>query len=125
LYDVLYNAAFVAAAALAAVVLPDDGYSRVVLAALTLLNLATAAIYGGPVATGRPRRNQQLSAGAGSLEYTMPSSGLRRPQVIRDCRAPATTILMPLLLRVATAGGRPLVAPGNAVVGGPSSQASG
>lgn len=34
LYDVLYNAAFVGAAALAAVALPDTGYSRVVFAAL-------------------------------------------------------------------------------------------
>ncbi len=45
LYDVLYNAAFVAAAALAALVLPDAGYSREVFAALALIYLATAAIY--------------------------------------------------------------------------------
>ena len=45
LYDVLYNAAFVAAAALAALVLPDGGYSREVFAALALVYLATAAIY--------------------------------------------------------------------------------
>jgi MFS family permease len=45
LYDVLYNAAFVGAAALAALVLPDSGYSRVVFAALALVYLATAAIY--------------------------------------------------------------------------------
>ncbi|MHB8188001.1 MAG: MFS transporter [Dermatophilaceae bacterium] len=45
LYDVLYNAAFVAAAALAALVLPDAGYSRAVFAALALVYLATAAIY--------------------------------------------------------------------------------
>jgi MFS family permease len=45
LYDVLYNAAFVGAAALAALVLPDSGYSRAVFAALALVYLATAAIY--------------------------------------------------------------------------------
>jgi MFS family permease len=45
LYDVLYNAAFVGAAALAALVLPDAGYSRTVFAALALVYLATAAIY--------------------------------------------------------------------------------
>jgi len=45
LYDVLYNAAFVGAAALAALVLPDTGYSRAVFAALALVYLATAAIY--------------------------------------------------------------------------------
>ena len=46
LYDVLYNAAFVGAAALAALVLPDSGYSQGVFAALALAYLATAAIYG-------------------------------------------------------------------------------
>lgn len=45
LYDVLYNAAFVASAALAALVLPDTGYSRVVFAALAAGYLATAALY--------------------------------------------------------------------------------
>ena len=45
LYDVLYNAAFVGAAALAALVLPDTGYSRTVFAALALVYLAAAAIY--------------------------------------------------------------------------------
>jgi len=45
LYDVLYNAAFVGAAALAALVLPDAGYSRAVFAALGLVYLATAALY--------------------------------------------------------------------------------
>ncbi|QTE29496.1 MFS transporter [Pengzhenrongella sicca] len=46
LYDVLYNAAFVGAAALAALVLPDTGYSRAVFALLALAYLATAAVYG-------------------------------------------------------------------------------
>jgi MFS family permease len=45
LYDVLYNAAFVGAAALAALVLPDAGYSQAVFAALGLVYLATAVIY--------------------------------------------------------------------------------
>lgn len=45
LYDVLYNAAFVAAAALAAVVLPDTGYSRGVFAAMAAIYLATALAY--------------------------------------------------------------------------------
>jgi MFS family permease len=45
LYDVLYNVAFVGAAALAALVLPDAGYSRGAFAALALVYLVTAAIY--------------------------------------------------------------------------------
>lgn len=45
LYDVLYNAAFVAAAALAAVALPDTGWSRGVFVALALAYLATALTY--------------------------------------------------------------------------------
>ncbi len=45
LYDMLYNAAFVGAAALAAVVLPDDGWSAVVFGALALTYAATAATY--------------------------------------------------------------------------------
>ena len=57
LYDVLYNVAFVGAAAVAALVLPDAGYSRGVFAALAVVYLATAAIYragsrrGAPTAT--------------------------------------------------------------------------
>lgn len=45
LYDVLYNAAFVGAAALAAVALPDVGRSGAVLAALTVVYLLLAAAY--------------------------------------------------------------------------------
>jgi MFS family permease len=45
LYDVLYNAAFVGAAALAAWVLPDDGWSRPVFAALACVYLVTALVY--------------------------------------------------------------------------------
>ena len=46
LYDVLYNAAFVGAAALAAVTLPDTGYQRVVFAVLALGYVAGAVAYG-------------------------------------------------------------------------------
>ena len=49
LYDVLYNAAFVGAAALAAVALPDDGWSPAVFGALTALYVAAAVVF----ATGR------------------------------------------------------------------------
>ena len=45
LYDVLYNAAFVGAAALAAVALPDSGWSRGVFALLAVCYLTTALVY--------------------------------------------------------------------------------
>jgi MFS family permease len=45
LYDVLYNAAFVGAAALAAVALPDTGWSRGVFALIAVAYLATALVY--------------------------------------------------------------------------------
>lgn len=45
LYDVMYNAAFVGAAALAAVALPDTGWSRGVFALLSVAYLATALVY--------------------------------------------------------------------------------
>lgn len=45
LYDMLYNAAFVGAAALAAVALPDTGWSRGVFAALALVYVALAVAY--------------------------------------------------------------------------------
>ncbi|GHS85679.1 MFS transporter [Actinomycetota bacterium] len=45
LYDVLYNAAFVGAAALAALALPDTGYSRWVFGALAAAYLAAALAY--------------------------------------------------------------------------------
>jgi MFS family permease len=44
-YDVVYNAAFVASAAVAALTLPPDGYSRVALLASCLLYAAAAAGY--------------------------------------------------------------------------------
>jgi MFS family permease len=46
LYDVLYNAAFVAAAGLAAVTLPDTGYQRVVFAVLAFGYVGGAVFYG-------------------------------------------------------------------------------
>jgi MFS family permease len=45
LYDVIFNVAFVAAAAVAAVVLPEDGKSYVVLGGISLGYVATALWY--------------------------------------------------------------------------------
>ncbi len=45
LYDVLYNAAFVAAAALGAATLPDTGWSRAVFGGLTAVYVLVAALY--------------------------------------------------------------------------------
>lgn len=45
LYDVLYNAAFVGAAALAAFALPDTGYSRAVFVGIALVYVVVAAWY--------------------------------------------------------------------------------
>ncbi|MGW6129048.1 MFS transporter [Cellulomonas sp. NPDC055163] len=45
LYDVLYNAAFVGAAALAAATLPDTGWSRVVFALLAVAYALAAVVY--------------------------------------------------------------------------------
>ena len=45
-YDVLFNAAFVVAAGCTALVLPPDGYSRGLFAALAVIYLACAALYG-------------------------------------------------------------------------------
>ncbi len=45
LYDVVYNAAFILAAALGALVVPDDGYSRPLYAFIALLYLAVALAY--------------------------------------------------------------------------------
>lgn len=46
LYDVLYNAGLVGAAALAALTLPDDGYAPVVFGALAAAYCATAFVFG-------------------------------------------------------------------------------
>jgi MFS family permease len=45
LYDVLYNAAFVGAAALAALALPDTGHSPAVFTGLAVVYLLTAGLY--------------------------------------------------------------------------------
>ena len=45
LYDVVYNAAFILAAALGALVVPDDGYSRPLYAFIALLYLAVGLAY--------------------------------------------------------------------------------
>lgn len=60
LYDVLYNASFVGAAVLAAIVLPDAGYSQAVFAALALVYLLTAAIY-----RARSRRGAHAATASG------------------------------------------------------------
>ncbi|WP_102509786.1 MFS transporter [Sanguibacter massiliensis] len=46
LYDVLYNTGLVGAAALAAVALPDDGYSRPLYAVLAVTYVVVASVYG-------------------------------------------------------------------------------
>ena len=53
LYDVIFNVAFVAAAAVAAVILPDDGKSYVVLVAIALGYVAVAAWYARVTRAGR------------------------------------------------------------------------
>ncbi|WP_258725087.1 MFS transporter [Cellulomonas sp. NS3] len=52
LYDVLYNAAFVGAAALAAATLPDTGWSRVVFALLAVAYALAAVLYRAASARG-------------------------------------------------------------------------
>ena len=46
LYDVLYNAAFVGAAALGAITLPDTGYSQGLFLVLAVAYAGFAALYG-------------------------------------------------------------------------------
>ncbi|WP_380164205.1 hypothetical protein [Jannaschia sp. R86511] len=65
-YDVVFNAAFILAAALGALVIPDDGYSRLLYGAIAALYLVTGLSYvrvtrrAGPVAReGRPGRVAQ------------------------------------------------------------------
>jgi predicted MFS family arabinose efflux permease len=53
LYDVIFNVAFVTAAAVAALVLPDDGKSYVVLVAIALGYVAVAAWYARVTRPGR------------------------------------------------------------------------
>ncbi len=54
IYDVIFNVAFVAAAAVGAVVLPDDGKSYVVLVALALGYAVTALWYAHVTRDRRP-----------------------------------------------------------------------
>lgn len=61
LYDVVYNSAFIAAAAIAAMTLPDSGYSRPVFAALAVGYVATAAVFGA-----RGLRSPRPTAPAGA-----------------------------------------------------------
>ncbi|MGI8901421.1 MAG: MFS transporter [Nocardioides sp.] len=62
LYDVIFNVAFVAAAAVAALVLPDDGRSYVVLAAVALGYLVTAIGYARATRDRRPVRQRKLGS---------------------------------------------------------------
>ena len=54
-YDVVFNAAFIAAAVVAALVVPADGYSPAVYAALSVLYAATAAGYHFAIRSDRPQ----------------------------------------------------------------------
>jgi MFS family permease len=56
-YDVIFNVAFVAAAAVGAVVLPDDGRSYAVLAGIVAGYLLTALWYARVTGAGRPARS--------------------------------------------------------------------
>lgn len=61
-YDVMFNAAFVAAAAVAAVTVPGRGYSRGMLAVLAVLHVLVALAYRGVVASRPPVRGHRGSA---------------------------------------------------------------
>ena len=61
-YDVVFNAAFVGAAARGAVVVPDDGYSRALYAAIAVGYLLVAVGYGA-AARGRTRLSGTPGAG--------------------------------------------------------------
>jgi predicted MFS family arabinose efflux permease len=54
LYDMAYNVAFVSSAGIAALVLPDTGYSRVAMASLVGVYLALAGLYALAPRTPRP-----------------------------------------------------------------------
>lgn len=58
-YDVLYNAAFVAAAALAAITLPDSGYSRGLFAAVAIAYVAAGLAYSRTPSTASDLADQQ------------------------------------------------------------------
>jgi MFS family permease len=64
IYDVLFNVAFVAAAASAAVVLPEDGRSHVVLAVVAAGYVLTAAAYWAATRPARQPRYSPSAAGS-------------------------------------------------------------
>jgi len=68
LYDVLYNAAFVGAAALAAAALPDTGYSRGVFVALAAAYVATAIGFRSGMARARLVRAERGAAESVGLQ---------------------------------------------------------
>ncbi|HVN10998.1 MAG TPA: hypothetical protein VMT69_02810 [Kineosporiaceae bacterium] len=75
-YDMVYNATFVAAAALAALVLPPDGYSRPALLVMAALYAAAAVGYaragGGDAGAGGPAGGRRRS---GAEEDDTPGAG--------------------------------------------------
>lgn len=68
LYDVLYNAAFVGAAALTAATLPDTGYSRGVFVGIALAYAATAIAFRAGMARARVVRAARGSAESVGLQ---------------------------------------------------------
>ncbi len=64
LYDVLYNAAFVLAAALGALTLPDTGYSRVLFLVLALGYAAGAVVFGAASRRVAAQRTADATAAA-------------------------------------------------------------
>ncbi len=68
-YDVLYNAAFVGAAALAGFTLPDDGWSRAVFLALAAVYAAAAVVFG----TRAARTPAPVRTTAGTLAQEAPA----------------------------------------------------
>lgn len=66
LYDVMFNVAFVAAAATAAAVLPEDGRSHVMLGVVAAGYLVTAAAYWGATRPARQPRYSPSAAGSRS-----------------------------------------------------------
>jgi MFS family permease len=62
-YDMVFNGAFVAAAAVAALVLPPDGVSPPALAAAALLYALTAVLYGSAARRARPQMVREYREG--------------------------------------------------------------
>ncbi len=74
LYDVLYNAAFVGAAALAAAALPDTGYSRGVFVAVAVAYVATAIGFRAGMARARVVRAERGEAESVGLQVAARAS---------------------------------------------------